>query len=98
MLTGLRYIFLKNELNLTEKQKLKKQEIYKLGLYSWGAMLIKECFQDIYNASLSEEFEMLLKRWYYWATHSKQLNMLLRPLNVIGMVYYIGKIHRLIMG
>ena len=51
VLTGLRYIFLKNEINLTEKQKLKKQEISKLGLDSWRAMLIRECFQDIYKAA-----------------------------------------------
>ena len=37
VLTILRYIFLKNEMNLTEKQKLKKQEISKLGLDSWSA-------------------------------------------------------------
>ena len=33
-------------------------------------MLIRECFQDIYKALSSEEFKRLLKRWYYWATHS----------------------------
>jgi transposase len=71
VLTGLRYIFLKNEVNLTEKQKLKKQEISKLGLDSWRAMLIRECFQDVYKANSSEEFEKLLNKWYYWATHSK---------------------------
>jgi transposase len=48
VLTGLRYIFLKNEVNLTEQQKQKKQEISKLGLDSWRAMLIRECFQDIW--------------------------------------------------
>ena len=71
VLTGLRYIFLKNEVNLTEQQKQKKQEISKLGLDSWRAMLIRECFQDIYKAQSSEEFELLLNKWYYWATHSK---------------------------
>jgi transposase len=34
-------------------------------------MLIRECFQDIYKAQSSEEFELLLNKWYYWATHSK---------------------------
>ena len=71
VLTGLRYIFLKNEANLTAKQKTKKQEISKLGLKSWRAMLIRECFQDIYKASSSREFETLLNKWYYWATHSR---------------------------
>ena len=71
VLTGLRYIFLKNETNLTAKQKLKKQEISGLGLKSWRAMLIRECFQDIYKSNVAEEFENLLKKWYYWATHSR---------------------------
>jgi len=71
VLTGLRYIFLKNDANLTAKQKSKKQEISQLGLKSWRAMLIRECFQDIYKASSSKEFETLLNKWYYWATHSR---------------------------
>ena len=72
VLTVLRYIFLKNEMNLTEKQKLKKQEISKLGLDSWLAMLIRECFQDIYKAPSSEEFKRLLKRWYLLGLRNKQ--------------------------
>jgi transposase len=32
---------------------------------------IREAFQDIYNADTREEFETLLKKWYYWATHSQ---------------------------
>ena len=59
-------------MNLTEKQKLKKQEISKLGLDSWRAMLIRECFQDIYKAVSSEEFKRLLKRWYYLGYATKQ--------------------------
>jgi len=71
VLTGLRYVFLKNEANLTAKQKSKKQAISKLGLKSWRAMLIRECFQDIYKSNAAGEFERLLNKWYYWATHSR---------------------------
>lgn len=71
VLVGLRYIFLKNESNLTVKQKARKMEISRLGLKSWRAMKIRECFQDIYKATTSEEFEKLLHKWYYWATHSR---------------------------
>ena len=74
VLTGLRYIFLKNEINLTEKQKLKKQEIFKLGLDSWRAMLIRECFHNIYKAPSSEKFKRLLKRWYYLGYATSKLD------------------------
>ena len=67
----LRYVFLKNEASLTAKQKSKKQAISKLGLKSWRAMLIRECFQDIYKSNAAGEFERLLNKWYYWATHSR---------------------------
>ena len=71
ILKGLRYIFLKNDVNLTSKQKIQKERIANLGLKSWRAMMIRECFQDIYKTHNINNFEMLLKKWYYWATHSR---------------------------
>jgi transposase len=72
-LKGNRYIFLKNEANLTEKQKGIKEELSlsKLNLKSMRAMQIREAFQQIYTAERTEEFEGMLNRWYYWATHSQ---------------------------
>ena len=72
-LKGNRYIFLKNSVNLTEKQKDIKDElsVAKLNLKSIRAMHIREAFQQIYQAESSEEFEGLLNGWYYWATHSQ---------------------------
>jgi len=72
-LKGNRYIFLKNEVNLTEKQKGIKEELSlaKLNLKSIRAMQIREAFQLIYKADNTKEFEGLLNNWYYWATHSQ---------------------------
>ena len=70
---GTRYIFLKNDRNLTAKQRKKKEELClsKLNIKSLRALGIREAFQDIYSATTPQEFEALLKQWYFWATHSR---------------------------
>lgn len=71
LLKGKKYIFLKNKTNLTKKQgnELKKLSLSKLNLKSIKALHIRESFQEIYMAENEEEFILLLKKWYYWATH-----------------------------
>ena len=73
LLKHTKYLFLKNESNLTENQsqKLAELSISKLNLKSIRALHIRENFQEIYNAQSKEDFETLLKKWYFWATHSK---------------------------
>ena len=73
ILKGHKYIFLKNESNLTVKQRQVRQElsISKLNLKSIRALHIRENFQEIYKADSCEQFETLLKKWYFWATHSR---------------------------
>lgn len=68
-----RYVVLKNNGNLTEHERAKLEEISlsKLNLKTVRALRIRESFQDIYNASDEETFEVLLKKWYFWATHSR---------------------------
>lgn len=68
-----RYIFLKNEKNLTkyQKEKLHELKLSKVRLKSIRALSIRESFQDIYRSNSTEEFEILLKKWYFWATHSR---------------------------
>ena len=77
-LKGHRYIFLKNESNLTVKQEKAKEtlNLSTLNLKSFRAMHIREAFQNIYEAENMEEFEGLLKAWYYWATHSQLAPMI----------------------
>jgi len=73
ILTNTRYLFLKNEQNLTENQRKTLEELHlpKLNLKSIRALHIRENFQEIYKASTEEDFEALLKKWYFWATHSR---------------------------
>ena len=73
ILTNARYILLKNEKNLTknQKEKLEELQLSKLNLKSIRALHIRENFQEIYKASSEEDFETLLKKWYFWATHSR---------------------------
>jgi transposase len=35
------------------------------------AIHIRENFQKLYKAPTEEDFEDLLKKWYFWATHSR---------------------------
>jgi transposase len=73
LLKGSRYVFLKNDDNLTVKQKQKKEEILisKLNLKSIRAMHIRENFQQIYLAKTTEEFIFLLEKWHSWAVRSQ---------------------------
>ena len=73
LLTGTRYIWLKNYNNLTVKQKqtLASFTMSNMNMKTMRAYNIRQAFQDIYQATSQEEFTTYLKKWYYWATHSK---------------------------
>lgn len=67
----MRYALLKNEVNLRANQKEKRDSMSKLNLKSMRALHIRENFQEIYTATTFRQFEDCLKKWYFWATHSK---------------------------
>jgi transposase len=73
LLKGTRYIFLKNNNNLTDAQHQKRLELSmpRMNLKSIKALHIRENFQEIYKAPTPELFEAMLKKWYFWATHSR---------------------------
>jgi transposase len=73
ILKGTRYALLKNEWNLTTKQSrmLNELTMSKLNLKSLRAYHIRKKFQEIYSAENESMFEELLKKWYFWATHSQ---------------------------
>jgi len=73
LLTGTRYIWLKNYNNLTVKQKetLVSLTMPNMNLKTMRAYNIRQAFQEIYQASSLEEFTTYLRKWYYWATHSR---------------------------
>jgi transposase len=71
-LKNTRYIFLKNPENLTNNQNKQLEEI-KLknqNLKTMRAYQIRLNFQDFWNQP-PELAETYLKKWYYWATHSR---------------------------
>ena len=73
ILKGTRYIWLKNEDNLTKKQKeiLKECSMSNMNLKTVRAYNIRKSFQDIYTAQTHDEFLKYLNKWYFWATHSQ---------------------------
>lgn len=73
LLKKARYIFLKNEnkLTVTQREKLKELSLPSLNIKSVRALRIREAYQAIYNAETEEDFILLLKKWYFWATHSR---------------------------
>ncbi len=71
LLKGARFAILKNESNLTAKQNEIRQTISRMNLKTSRAIRIREAYQEIYNAETYEDFEMALKQWYFWATHSR---------------------------
>ena len=74
ILRGQKYLFLKNRDNLTDAQKedLKAIEsMPKFNLKTVRAYHIRENFQGIYQEKTREAFEGSLRKWYFWATHSR---------------------------
>lgn len=70
-LRGARFAILKNECNLTAKQKETRDKLSELNLKTFRAIRIREAYQEIYHVPTNEGFELALKQWYFWATHSR---------------------------
>jgi transposase len=73
LLKKTRYIFLKNERNLTQNRRetLEELQLPKLRIKSVRALRIRESFQDIYQAEDKDKFTLLLNKWYFWGTYSR---------------------------
>lgn len=74
ILRGQKYLFLKNRESLTGAQEETLREIEsmpRLNLKTMRAYHIRENFQVIYREKRREGFEGALKKWYFWATHSR---------------------------
>lgn len=71
-LKGTRYIWLKNQINLKESQSdlLEQLTIKKLNLKTSRAYHIRLNYQEMYLQP-AQEAAAFLKRWYFWATHSR---------------------------
>jgi transposase len=71
-LKGSRYLWLKNPSNLkaSQAEQLEHLTIKKLNLKTSRAYHIKLNFQEFYQQT-SQTAETFLKKWYFWATHSR---------------------------
>jgi transposase len=66
-----RYIWLKNPKNLTIKQQDQLGSLKDMNLKTVRAYNIKLSLQIFWEIDSKEIAESYLKRWYFWATHSK---------------------------
>lgn len=74
MLRGTKYLWLKNRDNLTVNQKAllaRMESLPRFNIKTLRAFHIRENFQLIYRESTQRGFATLLKKWYFWATHSR---------------------------
>jgi len=71
-LSGTRYLWLKNPANLTAHQELLLHtfDLTRCHLKTTRAYQIRLVFQDLYSQP-PDQAEYFLKRWYFWATHSR---------------------------
>jgi len=71
LLKRTRYIWLKNPENLTDKQRARLGHLEKLNLRSNRAYLLKESFRELWNYRHKGWARRFLKKWFWWATHSR---------------------------
>jgi len=66
-----RYLWLKNETNLSSGQRETRDSLAKTNLKTARAYQIRLAFQDLFDQPSAEAAADHLKRWYFWATHSR---------------------------
>ena len=71
LLKGTRYIWLKNPWNLTPKQQQRLGYLEKLNLRTNRAYLLKEAFREFWNYQSPGWAKRYLRKWFWWATHSR---------------------------
>lgn len=66
-----RYIWLRNTTSLTQPQMETLGSLSKSNLKTARAYQIRLTFQELYNQPTRETAEEFLRKWYFWATHSR---------------------------
>ncbi len=66
-----RYVWLKNETNLSSGQRKALASMAELNLKTARAYQIRLNFQAVYTLDAREQAETFLSKWYFWATHSR---------------------------
>jgi transposase len=65
-----RYLWLKNPRNLSERQRTQLDNLSASNLKTGRAYRIRLAFQELYIQP-AKNAEAFLKKWYWWATHSR---------------------------
>ena len=71
LLRGTRYIWLRNPANLSDRQRETLEKLPTHHLKTARAYQIRLAFQELYEQDTPEQAAWFLKRWYFWATHSR---------------------------
>lgn len=71
LLRGTRYIWLRNPTNLSDRQKATLEALPTRHLKTARAYQIRLAFQDLYDQPTVAAGAGFLKKWYFWATHSR---------------------------
>jgi transposase len=71
VLKGTRYIWLRNPANLSERQQAILDALPTHHLKTARAYQMRLAFQDLYQQDSPKQAAQYLKRWYFWATHSR---------------------------
>lgn len=77
-----KYLWLKNERNLSEKQKGRFLNLKNQNLKTVKAYNIKLSLQEFWNSQNRRRATKYLKKWYFWATHSR-LNPVVEVANTV---------------
>ena len=76
LLRGTRYIWLRNPANLSDRQQATLDALPTRHLKTARAYQIRLAFQDLYDQTSAEAGAGFLKKWYFWATHSRLAPMI----------------------
>ena len=71
LLRGTRYIWLRNPANLSDRQRATRDKLSTRHLKTARAYQIRLTFQELYDQPSIEAAAGFLKKWYFWATHSR---------------------------
>jgi len=71
LLRGTRYIWLRNPANLSERQRATLEALPTRHLRTGRAYQIRLAFQDLYDQPSTGAATAYLRKWYFWATHSR---------------------------
>jgi len=71
LLTGTRYLWLKNPWNLTDPQRQRLGFLERLNLKVNRAYLLKEAFRRLWSYATRGWAQRYWRKWFWWATHSR---------------------------